>query len=366
MHSIYNIILFISFGIFSISSNAMDAPKSGPLTIICEPSASPKYTAFVDECMRNGKYPSAKLIQFARDGERSAIRTVMERLPPNLKEELLRDLVRNNVKAAIPILGRVLHDRGSPECLQWYDQSGDVHKIDPDFRSNYAHALLLLQKDKQAVDKAWELLVAWEKEDMLDNEEDKIALYGGYTLLFRTAKELNYGDFAIRFADSLRRQPVRYMVRDSFIATFEGTPFINLIAKHAELLPVRVSIEELLQKGHLPKIIKAVLDRNKEYDNNVTSIVVGNLSALLQDKDVMQIPGKIIPNFDNANPTKGHLTIWAREIINTRRDKLIRYDGKDIMLKTQFAQLSNYMLEQMVVAAFQEIFYLQDESAAKP
>jgi hypothetical protein len=357
-------IFFLLFSVLSVSSYSMDAP--GSLTIVCEPSASPTYKAFVDECTRNNMFPSDKLVQFAMGGERSAIRTLVDIYPNNEREKLLRGLVQHKVKAAVPILGRILQDQGRAECLHWYAQSGDVHKIDPDFRNNYAHALLLLGKDRQAVDKAWELLVAWEKEDMLENEEDQMTLYGVYTILFKTAKELNYGDFVIRYADSTRRQPVRQMVLDSFIATFEGTPFINLIAKYTDLLPVRLTLDELLDRRHLAKIITAVQKRNNDYDENVTSIVVGNLSGILQDKIVMQIPAKIIPNFDNANPSRPHLVLWTREIINTRREKLIRYDGDDIMLKTQFAQLSNFMLEKMVVAAFEEIFYLTDESKAKP
>lgn len=364
MSLVNSFIFLLLFGVLSLASYSAGVHE--PLRFICESSVSPKYKAFVEECLSKQEFPTDKIFEFATGGERSAIRTLVDIYPPNEKEQLLRDLVNLKVKAAIPILGRILHDQQRAECLQWYAQSEDVHKIDPDFRNNYAHALLILQKDKQAVDKAWELLVAWEKEDMRENEEDKICLYGVYTLLFKTAKMLDHADFVIKYVESMKSKPVRYKLRDSFIETFEGTPFINLIAKQTGILLVRLTLDEILKKGHIANIIKAVLDRNNEYDENVTSIVVGKISGLLQDVAVRNIPGKIIPNFDCTKIKREHLVQWARELINTRREELIRYVGNDIVLKTQFAQLSNYMLEQLVVSAFEQIFYLSDEHNATP
>lgn len=272
----------------------------------------------------------------------------------------MRDLALKKNMAAVPILAKYLQDRGIPECLEWYKKSENAELFDVDFRINFAMALLTFgKKVESSFEEAFSLLQKWEYENKTDSDEDQQWFLGAYALLFEGVRSLGQPNLVYKYVDWRHKtQANTKLIRSVFIKIFENTPFINLLAKEKGVLPVLVSLEDILKEGHIEGLVAKILQENKHYANNVISIVIGNLFAILQDKNIREFPNRKYKDFDPNKATLSQITYWAREIIHTKRSRLI-YAGDDMMLKQLFSEIDNVTLEKYLVSAFKEMFCLE-------
>ncbi|MBM3632808.1 MAG: hypothetical protein FJX03_03750 [Alphaproteobacteria bacterium] len=359
MNKNIHLLISILLTLFSLKTYATTSPDDN-YVVICGSKASSAYKKFVQSPAKAANWQK-QLLKFAEEGERDAILTIKERLNNAQKEEaFVRDLAKKQNKAAVPILAKHLQDQRNPECVIWYKRSEKAELFDVDFRINFAMALLFFEKEvKESLEVSFKLLQKWEYEDKTDTLEDHQFLLGAYVLLFEGIKKLGHVNLIYNYVDWRHKTSENTkLIRSVFINIFQGTPYINLIAKEKGVLPVLVSLEDILKEGHIEELVAKILQENKHYANNVISIVIGNLFAILQDKEIREFPNRKYRDFNPNKATLSQIIYWAREIIYTKRSQLI-YSGDDIMLKQLFSEIDNVTLEKYLVSAFKEMFCLE-------
>ena len=129
--------------------------------------------------------------------------------------------------------------------------------------------------------------------------------------------------------------------------------------KKTGLVPMLIKPEDLLNPNYILGLATKIVKKHQDYNLNVVSVIVGNLSAILQDKVIREVPNQKYKDFDANNASLEQITYWVRSIVILRRKALVLYDGKDIMLKTLFSELDNVTLEKYLINAFKDMFSLE-------
>lgn len=340
------------------------------------PNVTQKFKDYcVDAVERKASHTELRerLFEFAKEGESSAAHTLWytykNKSLPDLEQELRKFASANNPYAC-NLLATCLVEQRKSECLAWY-QIFDTNRTewDPDFRANYASAILGLKQplDVEALEKVWSLLKGWRE---LDKTESDDVLEGLYSKLANAAIEIKETEFICDLYIWASNHKDKIVYRGITLPITRNTEFANIVIGRTKLVPLVIDT-----RNSIGNEMQCILEQAKRYlkhnQNNrqaVADIVYSNLAAMLQDSAVRNIPlmpenSRYFINFKQGNPTEKHLESWAILIVNKHRARLIEAFDRNPAVQDMAKRIKNDELKKYVFAGFKEIYGYEKRQA---
>lgn len=366
---------FFMLSAFSCSVSGMEAEERFLIRFL--PNVTQK---FKDYCINavERKVPHTELreslLEFAKEGESSAAHTLWHTYKnkslPDLEQEL-REFASAKNPYACNLLATCLAEQRNSECLAWY-QIFDANRTesDPDFRANYASAILGLKQplDIEALEKVWSLLKGWRE---LDKTESDDVLEGLYLKLTSAAIEIKETEFICDLYIWANTHKDKIVNRGITLPITRNTEFANIVIERTKLVPLVIDTRNSIgnEMQCILKQAKRYLNHNQNNRQTVADIVCGNLAAMLQDSAVRNIPlmpenSKYFINFKQGDPTEKHLESWAILIVNKHRARLIEASDRNPAIQDMAKRVKNDELKKYVLAGFKEIYGYEKRQAS--
>lgn len=326
------------------------------------PRVTPEFRNYCVNAVDRGVSQSElreSLFEFAKEGESSAAHTLWRSYQGKSLHEIvaeLRKFASSKNPYACNMLASCLANQRNPECLAWY-QIYDLNFTgeDPDFRGNYASAILRLKQplNVEALKDVWRLLRAWREIEKTNSDE---VLEGLYSALTKAAIKIKAKEFIRDLCTWASPHKDRIIHRGIIVPITENTEFSDIVIERND------EIERLKQQA------KAYLERNQNNRQTMSDIISDNLATMLQDPAVRNIPmelenSKYFVNFNAGEPTEKHLKSWATLIVNKYRSKLIAMPDQNLALQDLAKRVKNLELLEYVLVGFRAIYGYEDDNA---
>lgn len=353
---------------FSCSIRGVDTQEKFVIEFL--PGITQKFKTYCVDAVNRGISQTELregLFEFAKEGESSAAHTLWRSYQGKTLQGLeveVRKFASPKNPYACNLLGSFLADQKNPECLEWY-QIYDLNFTgeDPDFRGNYASAILRLKQplNVETLKDAWRLLRVWRETDKTNSND---VLEGLYLALTKAAIEIKATEFLCDlyvWASNCEDSAIRRGINLSIIQNVE---FLDIVSERTKIIPFAIdSRNSLSDETHrVMQQAKAYLERNQNNRQTVAGIVWDNLAAMLQDTAaVRDIPfmnenARYFSNFRGDKPTEKHLESWAILTINKHRARLTETSDQDIVVQEMAKKIRNDTLKKYAFAGFRAIY----------
>lgn len=377
--------IFFMLSAFSCSVSGMEFKEL--FEFRCTPCASQKFKDYCNDAMGRRTTRSelrGRLFEFAKEGEISAVDTILENIKDNSlegQEAVLREVASKKSPYACNLLASLLAEQEKPECLEWLklcDENSMVEDIA--FKANYACAILNLKESLNVEDlkQVWELLKAWRK--VTKTDLDLASAAGGlYLSLTKAAVKIEAIDFICDLYTWAISEEDDSPVVGGIIHSIRGTRFLDIAIDKTNHIPVSTykrandfriysgseDVTAKLRDMHQRKLYLS----NEDNKQIVKGIVSHNLKAMLNDPAVKNIPlspenSQYFAGFRENEPTEKHLKAWATLIVNKHRSKLIAVSDQNLALQDMANGVKNVELLENVIAGLKEIYGYEERQAA--
>jgi hypothetical protein len=320
-----------------------------------------------------------RMLKYAVNGEASAVFTLYNWGETNEEKRHRMDCLLkvnpDNFPAKV-YLSKALIDLNDRGCLTLCREVEAAQRpiTDMDFWYNYAAAILEFEEETDPnLRKMWQLMQDWPYAK--EGEENIRACATIYHNIISSAVEKKFTDLVCDLWEWCQEK------KDPLISNviwdgIKDTPYLDVVSRRFRTRIARVDASKVSSMADFKKAtleameqtVKRKVQQEADLKEQANAIVHGKIQSVLQQAAVRNIPrdpknAQVFKGFNVADPSDQHIWHWAHRIVSMKREELISFPDRDVVLQDYIKLLDNATLHKFCIDALESLYRLDGESS---